>query len=155
MKAELYTNLEESVSAIFNEMNLTPYNLVRKKLTSDSFITVSLGITGTYKGYFILNIGINDSKKLATYISSKMDFEVTEDELPEFQIETFSEISNQIAGRLSTKLSEKDGVDSDITPPSVFKGSNISFYPGKEFNSYPLTLQYKDSYMGIMAWLKS
>lgn len=89
-------------------------------------IATILGITGAYKGQFIIVLNEEMALKIATAIL--MGVPVTEyNELAESAV---SEIGNMIGGEASRLLQEK-GFVCDLSVPSIARGKEmeIAFYP--------------------------
>lgn len=87
-------------------------------------IVVNVGITGDLIGYLILKSSIDSANKLVSRMLDNMGMPDEEPDFGPFKKEAMGEILNQLSGRSTMKLSD-DGIDCDITPPTIIKGENI------------------------------
>jgi chemotaxis protein CheX len=92
--------------------------------TGDVFI--SIGVTGDLTGSVVLNM----SECAAKYIASKMMFGMEVKELDDMAKSAISELGNMIAGN-SAGFFMNIGKNINITPPSLYTGSNMSMYAYK------------------------
>lgn len=83
-------------------------------------VNVSVGMTGDLGGH--VNFGMDD--QTACRVAAQMMCEDVH-ELDEMSVSALSELANMIAGNARTFLGQQ-GVNADITPPSVLRGAAIS-----------------------------
>ncbi|MDA3938719.1 MAG: chemotaxis protein CheX, partial [Spirochaetia bacterium] len=88
-------------------------------------IIANIGITGEISGFLLIQSDINSSMMFINKMLSNMGMEAEESDFGQFHKEAFGEILNQISGR-AVMLLEEEGINSDITPPTILRGSNIS-----------------------------
>lgn len=88
-------------------------------------LIANIGITGEISGFLLIRSDIKSSVIFINKMLSNMGMESEDSEFGQFHKEAFGEILNQISGR-AVMLLETAGVDSNITPPSILRGSNIS-----------------------------
>ncbi len=86
-------------------------------------VVSSVGITGDIYGYFIIQTDKKNAQSFVDILMESMGME-PEAEFGSLTREAIGEITNQISGR-STILLSQNGVDCDITPPTVMTGSNL------------------------------
>jgi len=100
-------------------------------LFEKSNITATIGIAGDVQGHLILYSSLNTAESLIEELFRNMGMEQKISHKDQIFKETFAELLNQLGGRSTIKLSE-NGLDTDITPPTILKGDNIyvntSFY---------------------------
>lgn len=84
-------------------------------------VLIVIGITGEFKGQFILNF----KEDTALNIASAMMMGMPVSSLDEMASSAISELGNMIGGNAATMLYNAGKVI-DITPPTILKGSNIS-----------------------------
>ncbi len=87
-------------------------------------VLIMLGIVGSLKGEVILSMQRETSKSIA----SKMMMGMPVDELTEMAKSALCELGNMIMGNVATLLFN-EGVQIDITPPTLLTGSNIEVSP--------------------------
>ncbi len=83
-------------------------------------VLIMLGIVGSLKGEVILSMQKETSKSIA----SRMMMGMPVDELTEMAKSALCELGNMIMGNVATLLFN-EGVQIDITPPTLLTGSNI------------------------------
>ena len=88
-------------------------------------LIANIGITGEISGFLLIRSDLQSSMRFIDKMLSNMGMEAEESEFGQFHKEAFGEILNQISGR-SVMLLESAGVNCDITPPTILRGSNIS-----------------------------
>lgn len=88
-------------------------------------ITSSLGITGSLRGYFVLQTEIGTARNLVSGMASRLGVAFDEIDFGPFHRATIGEIVNQIAGKAIVKL-ETCGLNCMITPPTIFIGHDIA-----------------------------
>lgn len=88
-------------------------------------LIANIGITGEISGFLLIRSDIPSSMHFINKMLSNMGMEAEESDFGQFHKEAFGEILNQISGR-ALMLLEAAGINSNITPPSILRGSNIS-----------------------------
>ncbi len=123
------TNLElfiDAAKAIFVEIGFPDLDIVTDTDNSRKYdIIASIGITGEFSGFLLIRSNLQSSMNFINKMLSNMGMESEESDFGKFHKEAFGEILNQISGR-ATMLLETKGIDSDITPPTILIGNNIS-----------------------------
>lgn len=89
-------------------------------------VAITIGVTGDLSG----NIMFNFSKETGKIIASKMMMGMEVKEFDDMAKSAISELANMIAGN-STMYFSNIGVKIDITPPSMYTGTDMSFYSYK------------------------
>lgn len=133
--------IEKACEEVFKENGLNSIDTNSSSVSFDETnITATIGIAGEVKGHLILysrlETAVNLVKEL--FANMGMEQEITDGD-PLFK-ETFAELLNQLGGRTTIKFSE-NGLDTDITPPTILKGDNIYI----NMNSYSSTAIIKIS----------
>jgi len=101
-----------------------------KPFTPDTMI--SIGIIGDWHGFIFLQTKEAYLTDLMKIMMEHLGYEMAGDD-PNFYKEAFGEFANQVAGRLMMNFSE-EGINGDITPPTVLQGNNLSM----DVNGYPV-----------------
>lgn len=127
MNNDLLTVFEEATQQIFAEIGFSDLDSSEpQKPQGPQDIIATVGITGALQGY----ISLSTSKKCGHAFVQKMfenlDMEVEEQGFGQFHQEALAEIVNQITGR-STTLLEQKNLNCDITPPTIMVGSELFF----------------------------
>ncbi|MDP4091415.1 MAG: chemotaxis protein CheX [Bacillota bacterium] len=89
-------------------------------------VVVLIGLTGEIKG----NVVISLAKSLACKIASAMMCGMPVPELDELAKSAIAEMCNMILGH-TANLFSINGMNIDITPPTVLTGENMEFSPSK------------------------
>jgi chemotaxis protein CheX len=110
------TGLNTTLGEIYTKE--VPYN-------SDS-VVILIGLTGQIYGSVIISL----PKNLACKIASIMMMGMPVNELDEIAKSAISELCNMILGNTAANL-YKNNITIDITPPTVFTGSNMQVTPSK------------------------
>ena len=84
----------------------------------------SLGLTGDLQGYLILRSDIRSAANLVARMASHLGMEMEEKNFGQLHKAAIGELTNQISGRATMKLSE-NGIDCNITPPTIITGTNV------------------------------
>lgn len=105
----------------FNDLTIEHCNSRDQKYE----LIANIGITGDISGFLLIRSDLQSSMNFIDKMLSNMGMEAEETEFGQFHKEAFGEILNQISGR-SVMLLESEGVNCDITPPSILRGTNIS-----------------------------
>lgn len=110
-----------------------PY-LKTSPFTPENLIIV-VGITGEIRGQAVISMNLDTAKKIA----SSMMMGMPVDEMDEMAKSALSELGNMIMGNSATLLFNQ-GVNIDITPPTMMMGENMSISSGQMTTlSVPLT----------------
>lgn len=117
------TEVLRTIAAI--ELDVGAPYLKKSPFSTDNLIIV-IGITGEIRGQVVISMPEEVAKNLA----SKMMMGMPVDELNEMAKSALSELGNMIMGNAATVLFN-DGVNVDITPPSLFMGQNLSMTSGE------------------------
>jgi chemotaxis protein CheX len=89
-------------------------------------VVITIGVTGDLGGSVVLSMSENTGKALA----SKMMFGMEVPELNDMAKSAIAELGNMVAGNSAGYFHEM-GLKIDITPPTLYTGSNISVYAHK------------------------
>lgn len=100
-------------------------NIDKQEFLSDD-ISVMVGINGCLNGHVTFSM----NKSLAFKIASTLLGEQVNNEIDEITISCLSEMGNMIMGHTSCIFSEK-GIETDITPPAIITGKNVSIIGNK------------------------
>ena len=122
--------IEKACEEVFKENGLNSINTDSTSVSFDKTnITATIGIAGEVQGHLILYSRLDTAVSLVQelFMNMGMDQNIT-DQDPIFK-ETFAELLNQLGGRTTIKLSE-NGIDTDITPPTILKGDGIYINTG-------------------------
>ena len=122
------TSLEmfiDAAKAIFVEIGFLDLKINTAGNNNKYDIIASIGITGEFTGFLIIRSNLQSSMNFINKMLSNIGIEAKETNFGQFHKEAFGEILNQISGR-ATMLLESNGINSNITPPTILTGSNIS-----------------------------
>ncbi len=122
------TSLElfiDAAKAIFVEIGFPNLDISIASGNNGYDIIASIGITGEFSGFLIIRSDRKSSMNFINKMLSNIGMEAEETDFGQFHKEAFGEILNQISGR-ATMLLESNGINSDITPPTILMGNNIS-----------------------------
>lgn len=138
MKAEQINSFAEASQDIINQVTGCQINIgesyVKQAPYRGDSAVVLIGITGQLYGSVILSFSTNLACKIASIMMGGMSVP----ELDEIAKSAVAELSNMILGNAAANL-YKIGITVDITPPTVFTGSNMSVSPTQgETISFPL-----------------
>lgn len=130
MKAE-YVNpfLQAFDSVVGQAVNIRPERgniFIKEGSVKSSEVIITIGVTGDLTGSVTLSM----SEVAARYVASKMMFGMEVKELNDMAKSAISELGNMIAGN-SASLFSKMGTNINITPPSLYTGSNMTVYAYK------------------------
>ncbi len=116
----------KAAEEIFMEIGFSDLKIEDNESRDQKYdIIANIGITGEISGFLLIRADINSSMVFINKMLSNMGMESEDSEFGQFHKEAFGEILNQISGR-AVMLLEAAGIDSNITPPSILRGSNIS-----------------------------
>jgi len=123
------TSLEmfiDAAKAIFVEIGFLDLEINTTVDENNKYdIIASIGITGEFSGFLIIRSNLQSSMNFINKMLSNIGMEAEETNFGQFHKEAFGEILNQISGR-ATMLLESNGINSNITPPTILIGNNIS-----------------------------
>ncbi len=108
----------------FQEIDL-PLKRIEESCPQAYELTSSLGITGSLRGYVMLQSEIGTARNLVAGMASRLGVTFDEIEFGPFHRAAIGEIVNQIAGKAIVKL-ETCGLNCMITPPTIFIGQGIT-----------------------------
>jgi CheY-specific phosphatase CheX len=91
---------------------------------SDAQVITTVGLTGDVKGIFMLRTDMQGAAGILKAMTGGIRLHIANDHLSEIQLAAIGEISNQIAGRVITLLSDID-LHCDITPPAVLAAPGL------------------------------
>lgn len=124
MKQEHINPFIETAGNILEQMTQVPFKMGAATLRKEPFLSedvlVSLGIVGDLKGRVIFSTG----RETAKFVASSMMMGMPLDELSDMAKSALCELGNMIMGNVATLLFNQ-GVQIDITPPTLLTGSNI------------------------------
>ena len=125
MRQEILTALVEAVRQVLRDTDIA----IESVEPGDPFgieaqVISSVGLTGDVKGILMLRTDTQGASGIVKAMMGGLRITSTEEGLSEIQLAAIAEISNQIAGRLITLLSER-GVHCDITPPAVVSAPQL------------------------------
>lgn len=89
-------------------------------------VVISIGITGDLTGNFVLNMGEEAAKNVA----SRMMMGMPVHQLDDMAKSAISELGNMVAGNAASNFSNS-GLRIDITPPNMFTGKEMSIFSYK------------------------
>ncbi|RLD33124.1 MAG: chemotaxis protein CheX [Bacteroidetes bacterium] len=116
----------KAAEEIFIEIGFSNLKINKSNNNNPKFdIIANIGITGEISGFLLIRSDMKSCMAFVNKMLENMGMENDESEFGQFHKEAFGEILNQISGR-AVMLLEAEGIDSDITPPTILKGSNIS-----------------------------
>jgi CheY-specific phosphatase CheX len=91
---------------------------------SDAQVITSVGLTGDLRGIFMLRTDLVGAAGILKAMTGGLRLRFTNDRLSEIQLGAIGEISNQVAGRAITLLTNLD-LHCDITPPAVLAAPQL------------------------------
>jgi len=116
----------KAAEEIFTEIGFSNLEITNNKKENQNFdIIANIGITGEISGFLFIRSDLQSSMNFINKMLSNMGMDAEESDFGEFHKEAFGEILNQISGR-AVMLLESKGIDSDITPPTILRGTNIT-----------------------------
>lgn len=130
MKAE-YVNpflqaFDNVISQVINTRTEKGNLYIKEGSIKSGNVVITIGVTGDLTGSVILNM----SEHTAKYVASKMMFGMEVKELNDMAKSAISELGNMIAGN-SASFFMNIGKNINITPPSLYTGSNMTMYAYK------------------------
>jgi CheY-specific phosphatase CheX len=125
VRQEILTALLEAVRQVFTDTDI-PIDSVEPEepFAVPAQVISSVGLTGDLKGIVMLSTDWAGASGIIRGMAGGLRFPQPADGLSELQLAAIGEISNQIAGRAITLLSDL-GLRCDITPPAVVAASRL------------------------------
>jgi chemotaxis protein CheX len=124
-KESIQIILENSVKFILDETGFTAVSVAPSpEATEPAEIVVTIGITGGIKGILMLRFGLPDAIRVADLLLANTGQVPEGQGLDENRKASLSEVANLFTGRFINLLSE-EGVDCNLTPPSIISGHEI------------------------------
>jgi chemotaxis protein CheX len=116
----------KAAEEIFVEIGFSNLKIINNQKENQKFdIIANIGITGEISGFLLIRSDLKSSMNFINKMLTNMGMDAEESDFGAFHKEAFGEILNQISGR-AVMLLESNGIDSDITPPTILRGTNIS-----------------------------
>jgi CheY-specific phosphatase CheX len=114
-----------AVKDIFKEVSLQIYKIeIADSIDENEEIIANIGITGNFKGSFLLSSNLKSAKNITGHLLSNSSIEHIENKFGEIDKAAFSELANQLSARIVMYFSEND-IDCSITPPTIITGIQI------------------------------
>lgn len=131
MKANIVDAFSRALDAVLTESGFegtqfsSPGN--RSEKSDERFeVSISVGIAGGIKGFLYLLGGAAPARDYALTLSKFFGVELEDPStFGPMHKAALAELVNQIAGRVTILLSEQ-GIDTDITPPTIITGDSIT-----------------------------
>lgn len=124
MRIQFVNPFLDSASAILEQVagvRSKRGDLALRESTAPEFeVAVILGIVGQIRGQVIYELGLETAMKLA----SNMMGGIAVEKLDEMAKSAISEFGNMVTGNTSMLL-EKQGINCDISPPTMVVGKNL------------------------------
>ncbi len=129
----------DATAAVFNEIGFE-VSVTKPAVNSDftADVVANIGITGDIKGFLILKSNLASAHAFITKMLSNLNMETEEVDFGQFHKEAMGEVLNQISGRSTMLLEERD-IHCNITPPTLIIGNKIDSNPADSeytFNRY-------------------
>jgi chemotaxis protein CheX len=138
MEDSILRVFSESTEKIFSEIGFSKLHLMHVDENGRDYeVIASIGITGDISGYLSLRTDLSTAHAFIGRLLRNLSLDTEEEEFGRFHREALGEIVNQVSGRSSMLLEEKD-YHCNITPPTILIGENMEFSPrdlGKTFNT--------------------
>lgn len=124
MKVEYINAFIKAATEVLNNFVTDKFTVGKPSVRQNPFptkeIVIILGITGEIKGQAVFSL----SEEMARTIASGMMMGMPVPEIDEMAKSALSELGNMIMGNSATLLFNQ-GVQIDITPPSLVRGNSI------------------------------
>ncbi|MCF7928367.1 MAG: chemotaxis protein CheX [Spirochaetales bacterium] len=115
-----------AASEVFNEMGVDPVLVKEIEAPRPEYdVIASVGFTGELHGFLQFQGDKEEVISFISIISKLLGMEPEGEGFGPFQTSTLTELTNQLAGRISMHL-EKSGINTNITPPTIMTGSNLN-----------------------------
>jgi chemotaxis protein CheX len=125
VQQEILAALLEAVRQVFNDTDIDIDSVEPgDPFGTEAQVIASVGLTGDLKGIFMLRTDTPGAAGIVKAMMGGLRLPMAADGLSELQLAAIAEISNQIAGRAITLLSER-GLHCDITPPAVVSAAQL------------------------------
>ena len=119
VRQEILAAFVEAVRQVFQDTDIAIDSVdPGDAFGSDAQVITSVGLTGDLKGILMLRTDRPGAAGILKAMTGGLRLPITNDRLSEILLAAIGEISNQIAGRAITLLSNLD-LHCDITPPAV------------------------------------
>lgn len=110
----------------FEETSLSSFEDLADGATPDVQVSISVGLTGAAKGFLWLSFTQDAAMACAERLGSLMGIEIApSDTISEMHRAALAELANQVAGRTTMHLADRD-LDANITPPTILVGSRVA-----------------------------
>lgn len=124
MKQEYVNPFIRASVDVLQQVTQMNFNIGKPNIRTSPFspddVLVTLGIVGNLKGKVTISMPTESAKAIA----SKMMMGMPIEKLDEMSKSALCELGNMIMGNVATVLFNQ-GVQIDITPPSLYTGNNI------------------------------
>jgi chemotaxis protein CheX len=125
VRQEILMALLEAVRQVFRDTDIDIDSVEPgDPFGTEAQVISTVGLTGDLKGIFMLRTDTPGAVGIVKAMMGGLRFPLATEGLSEIQLAAIAEISNQIAGRAITLLSEH-GLHCDITPPSVVSAAQL------------------------------
>ena len=125
MRQEILAAFVEAVRQVFRGTDIDIDSVdAGDAFGSDAQVITSVGLTGDLRGIFMLRTDMQGAAGILKAMTGGIRLRIANDRLSEIQLAAIAEISNQIAGRAITLLSDID-LRCDITPPAVLAAPEL------------------------------
>jgi CheY-specific phosphatase CheX len=119
VRQEILAALLDAVRQVFRDSDIRIDSVeTGDPFGSEAQVISSVGLTGDLKGIVMLRTDAAGATGIVKAMMGGLRLPLAAEGLSEVQLAAVAEISNQIAGRAITILSER-GIHCDITPPAV------------------------------------
>jgi len=125
VRQEILAAFVEAVRQVFRDTDIRIDSVDdQDAFGSDAQVITSVGLTGDLRGIFMLRTDLSGAAGILKAMTGGLRLRITHDRLSEIQLGAIGEISNQIAGRAITLLTDI-GLHCDITPPAVLAAPQL------------------------------
>lgn len=129
MKVEYINPFIKATTEVFKTMLNTEIKTGKPYIKASPYVAdtliIMVGITGEIRGQATISMGVEIAKKVASTMMMGMPVE----ELDELSKSALSELANMIMGNSATLLFNQ-GINIDITPPTMMMGNNMQISAG-------------------------
>ncbi len=125
MQQDILSALLEAVRQVFRDTDIDIESVEPgDPFGAEAQVIATIGLIGELKGIFMLRTDTDSAAGIVKAMMGGLRLPTPEMGLSEIQLAAIAEISNQIAGRAITLLSER-GLHCDITPPAVMSATQM------------------------------
>ncbi len=129
MEDSILCVFSESAEKIFSEIGFGDLQLASVEENAGEYeVIASIGITGDISGYLSIRTDLSTAHTFIRRLLSNLDLDAEEEDFGRFHREALGEIVNQVSGRSSMLLEEKN-YHCNITPPTILIGEHMEFSP--------------------------